>query len=64
MKFRSLAFALALTFGVTGLAEAKKKPVAANHKFTKGKVSKPYNAKKANKQAQKQLAKMRKKRAA
>ena len=63
MKLRSVAIALALTFALTGLAEAKKKPVAANHKFTKGKVSKKYNAKKANKQAQKQLAKMRKKHA-
>jgi hypothetical protein len=63
MKFRSLAFALALAFGLTGLAEAKNKPVAANHKYTKGKVSKKYNPKKANKQAQKQLAKMRKKHA-
>lgn len=62
MKLRRVALALALLFGLTGLAEAKKKPVYTRHKVTKAKVHK-YNVKKANKAAAKQLAKQRKRRA-
>lgn len=61
MKLRSVALALALSFGLTGLAEAAKKPVYTRH--TKAKVHK-YNVKKANKAAAKQLAKQRRKRPA
>lgn len=63
MKLRSVALALALSFGLTGLAEAAKKPVYTRHKFAKAKVRK-YNVKKANKAAAKQLAKQRRKRPA
>lgn len=62
MKLRSVALALALSFGLTGLAEAAKKPVYTRHKAPKAKVHK-YNAKKANKAAAKQLAKQRRKHA-
>jgi hypothetical protein len=63
MKLRSVALALALSFGLTGLAEAKKKPVYTRQKISKLKVHK-YNVKKANKAAAKQLAKQRRKRPA
>jgi hypothetical protein len=59
MKLRSVALALALTFGFTGLAEAKKPPVYTKHKAPKVK-SKKYNAKKANRASKKALAKRRK----
>ena len=60
MKLRSVAFALALTFGLTGLAEAAKKPVyRPASKASKVRVHK-FNAKKANKRAAKALAKRRK----
>jgi hypothetical protein len=62
MKLRSVALALALSFGLTGLAQAKKKPVYTRHKASKVKVHK-YNVKKANKAAAKQLAKQRRKHA-
>lgn len=62
MKLRGIALALALTFGLTGIAEAKKKPVYTLHKAGKTKVHK-YNAKKANRAAAKQLAKQRKRHA-
>ncbi len=62
MKLRRVALFLALTFGLTGLAEAKKKPVYAKNKAPKTHVQKhkKYNAKKANKASQKTLAKRRK----
>jgi len=60
MKLRSIALALALSFGLTGFAEAAKKPTYTKRKFTKAKVRK-YNVKKANKAAAKQLAKQRRK---
>jgi hypothetical protein len=59
MKVRSVALALALAFGLTGLAEAAKKPVYTR-KASKVKVRK-YNVKKANKAAAKALAKQRRK---
>jgi hypothetical protein len=62
MKLRSVALALALSCGLTGLAEAAKKPVYTRHKASKAKVHK-YNVKKANKAAAKQLAKQRRKHA-
>ena len=60
MKLRSVALALALSCGFSGLAEAAKKPIYTKQKFTKAKVRK-YNVKKANKAAAKQLAKQRRK---
>ena len=59
MKIRNIALALALVFGVTGMAEAKKKPPVVKHKSSKVRTKK-YNPKKANKQAAKALAKRRK----
>lgn len=59
MKIRNIAVALALVFGVTGMAEAKKRPPAVKHKSSKLHAKK-YNPKKANKQAAKALAKRRK----
>jgi hypothetical protein len=60
MMLRSAALALALSFGLTGLAEAAKKPVYTRHKAAKVKVHK-YNVKKANRKAAKALAKQRRK---
>jgi hypothetical protein len=60
MKLRRAVFALALILGMTGLAEAKKKPVYAKHKAAKTRVAHKHNAKKANKAANKALAKHRK----
>jgi hypothetical protein len=58
MKLRSVALALALTFGLTGMAEAKKKaPAYTKHKSPK--LAK-YKARKANKASKQSLAKRRK----
>lgn len=59
MRLRSIALALSLAFCATGLAEAAKKPAAVKHRAAKVKVHK-YNAKKAQKQAKRNLAKHRK----
>ncbi len=59
MKIHNIALALALVFGVTGMAEAKKRPPVVKHKSSKVRTKK-FNAKKANKQAAKALAKRRK----
>jgi hypothetical protein len=59
MKIRNIALALALVFGVTGMAEAKKRPPVIKHKSSKLRTKK-FNAKKSNKQAAKALAKRRK----
>jgi hypothetical protein len=59
MKLRSVACTLALTFALTGLAEAKKTTRYVPPKTSKLKVHK-YNPKKANKAARKALAKRRK----
>jgi hypothetical protein len=60
MKLRRAIFALALIFGMAGFAEAKKKPVYAKHKAAKTRVAHKHNSKKANKAANKALAKHRK----
>ena len=56
MRLRSIALAVCLAFCATGLAEAAKKPHVVKHKVTRMKVRK-YNAKKAQKQARKVVAK-------
>lgn len=59
MRFRTLALALALTFGVTGLAEAKKKPVTAHRSLKNAKRAKARKFKggKASAKAAKRRAK-------
>ncbi len=59
MKLRRFAFVLLISLGLTGLAEAKKKPVYTKYKASKTRVHK-YNKSKANKAASKALAKRRK----
>jgi len=59
MMLRSAALALTLTFGFSGLAEAKQKTITPKHKTAKAKVSK-YKVGKANKA----FAKRRKQKAA
>jgi len=46
MRFRTLALALALTFCVTGLAEAKKRPVTAHRSMKRSKSANRVKARK------------------
>ena len=59
MRLRTIALALSLASCVSGLAEAAKKPTVVKHNSAKVKVHK-YNAKKAQRQAKKSMAKRRK----
>jgi hypothetical protein len=61
MRLRSAALALALTFSLNGLVEAKTH--THKHKIVRQKARK-HNVRKANRAAAKQIAKQRKRRAA